>query len=100
MNNEEKALNMLGLAQRAFKIISGEGMVIDAIRTNKAKLVLIATDASENTREKMQNKGKYYHIPTVIALTSNQLSQSIGRMRKVVAITDDGFAKKINELLH
>lgn len=93
-------LNLLGLAERARKLTSGEGMVMDAIRHHKAKLVIVATDASQNTKEKALNKGEYYQVPVIIALESASLSQSIGKQRKIIAITDEGFANKIQSLLH
>ncbi|MEM5770693.1 MAG: ribosomal L7Ae/L30e/S12e/Gadd45 family protein, partial [Bacillota bacterium] len=41
--------NLLGLAQRAGKLLSGEGTVESALRRGKVKLLIIAEDASANT---------------------------------------------------
>lgn len=98
--NNDKILGLLGLAQRAGKIESGEEMVVEAIRRHKAKLVIVASDASQNTREKILNKGQYYQVPVAIELSTDELSQAIGKMRKVIAVCEKGFANKIKELLH
>ena len=49
-------LQLLGLAARARKTISGEELVIKEIRNGKAKLVFLASDASANTTKKIQDK--------------------------------------------
>lgn len=43
---------MLGLAMRARKLITGEELVVKAIRQGQVKLVILASDASANTRKK------------------------------------------------
>ena len=52
MNSDEKKLQLLGLALRAGRLISGEELTIRSIQKNEAKLVIVASDASENTRVK------------------------------------------------
>ncbi|MFL2100563.1 YlxQ-related RNA-binding protein [Desemzia sp. FAM 23989] len=99
MTNEQKALNLLGLATRAGKLVSGEDLTIKHVRSEKAKVVIIANDASENTRKKISDKCQYYEIPYTIQYSKAELSQAIGKERTIVCLTDAGFAKKIRELL-
>ena len=40
-----RILNLLGMAQRANKLISGEGFCVDAIRNHEAYVILLASDA-------------------------------------------------------
>ena len=87
--NKQKVSNLLGLAQRAGKIISGEELVIKAIQEGKAKLVFLAEDAAPN----------YYGIPVLTVFSTLELSTAIGRSRKVVAVTDAGFSKKMRSLM-
>ena len=54
--NRQKAMNLIGLAMRAGKLITGEELTIAEIRKQKAKLVFVATDASENTRKKISKR--------------------------------------------
>ena len=49
-------MSLLGLANRAGKIISGEELVIKEIRSGKAKLVFFSEDASANTKKKITDK--------------------------------------------
>lgn len=91
---------LLGLANRARKIISGEELVVKEIRKKQAKLVLLSSDASDNTSKKIRNKCEYYQVPLRIVQDRYQLGQAIGKEeRVVVAVLESGFAKKLLTLL-
>ncbi len=93
-------MSLLGLANRARKIISGEELSVREIRSGKAKLVLLSADSSANTTKKITDKCKYYHVPLKIVDNRNLLGTAIGKeARVVVAVLDDGFAKKLLTLL-
>ncbi|MDR1473708.1 MAG: YlxQ-related RNA-binding protein [Lactobacillales bacterium] len=96
--NKSKILNFLGLAMRAGKIITGESLVIEAIRTRKAKLVFLASDSGVSTSKKVTDKAKFYGIEIIDLFTSDELSQAIGKARKVLAVSDKGFAKNLMKL--
>lgn len=93
--------NDLGLAMIAKKIVSGP-QVIDAIRSKEAKLVLVASDASNNTKKKIFDKSKFYQVECIEVFDTEFLSAAIKKNNRVaIAIIDDGFAamikKKIKE---
>nr|WP_263327978.1 YlxQ family RNA-binding protein [Neobacillus sp. Marseille-Q6967] len=93
-------MSLLGLANRARKITSGEELTVKEIRGGKAKLVLLSADASENTTKKITDKCKSYHVPVKFVEDRYLLGQAIGKeARVVVAVMDDGFAKKLITLL-
>jgi len=93
-------MSFLGLANRARKITSGEELTVKEIRSGKAKLVLLSADASANTTKKISDKCKSYNVPLKIVENRHLLGQAIGKeARVVVAIMDDGFAKKMVTLL-
>jgi len=98
--NRAPWMSLLGLANRARKIISGEELSVREIRSGKAKLVLLSADSSANTTKKITDKCKYYHVPLKIVDNRDLLGAAIGKeARVVVAILDDGFAKKLLTLL-
>ena len=99
MGNKAKSLNLLGLAMRAGQLGTGEEGVLKEIRGNKARLVLIATDAGASTHKRIQDKTRYYEIPFYDGFTQAELSHAIGRSRTTIAVMDAGFAKKLKELL-
>lgn len=91
-----KLQSMLSLCQRAGKIVTGEDTVEANVKSQTALLVLIAEDASENTKNKFMNKCKYYNIPYCICFTKEELSGCIGKFnRSVYAIVEKNFADKI-----
>lgn len=95
----KQASSMLGLCAKARQLVSGE-TVIDAIRQKKAVLVLYASDASNNTKKRIQDKARFYGIEAIEVENSNLLSIAIGKKGRVsVAILNEGFAKNIKEKL-
>ncbi len=100
MMKENQWMSLLGLANRARKIISGEELTVKEIRSGKAKLVLLSADASANTAKKITDKCKSYEVPYKMVENRHLLGQAIGKeARVVVAVMDDGFAKKLVTLL-
>ncbi|TYR82758.1 YlxQ family RNA-binding protein [Priestia megaterium] len=96
----EQWSSFLGLANRARKLISGEELVVGEVRKQKAKLVLLASDASDNTKKKVTDKCAYYNVPVRIVADRYALGQAIGKdARVVVAVIDNGFAKKLITML-
>ncbi|WP_250278491.1 L7Ae/L30e/S12e/Gadd45 family ribosomal protein [[Clostridium] colinum] len=92
----KKLLSMLSICQKAGKIVSGEFAVEKALQNGSAIYVIIANDASENTKKKFQNKAFYYEVENVIYGEKEILSHSIGKFnRTVFAILDEGFYNKI-----
>lgn len=95
-----KVLSMLGMATKAGKLVSGEFSVEKAIKQRKACLVLVANDASENTKKLFFDKCKYYNIAIRIYGDKESLGAAIGkRMRASVAIVDSNFSKSIEKII-
>jgi ribosomal protein L7Ae-like RNA K-turn-binding protein len=93
-------MSLLGLANRARKIITGEELSLKEIRSGKAKLIILSRDASMNTTKKITDKCKSYEIPYKFVENRQLLGNAIGKeARVVVAIMDNGFAKKLVTLL-
>ncbi len=91
---------MIGLAFRAGKCTVGEESIVKDIQKKKIKLLLLASDISENTKKKLTDKCHYYNIPYVYAESREILSHAIGKTGRVaIGITDIGFAKKITSIL-
>jgi ribosomal protein L7Ae-like RNA K-turn-binding protein len=93
-------MSILGLANRARKIISGEELTVKQIQSGKAKLILLSSDASPNTTKKITDKCKSYEVPLKLVEDRHLLGQAIGKeARVVVAVLDNGFANKLESLL-
>lgn len=98
--SKEKVLKTLGLAMRARKLVLGEDLIIQAIRKEAHKLVLLASDAGENITKKITDKSKTYHVQVIQDFTSEELSNAIGKQnRKVILLKDKGFITLLNKQL-
>lgn len=92
----DRALQLLSLAQRAGKVASGEFKTEESVKTGQARLVIIASDASDNTKKKFINMCEFYEVPIIEYSDKNSLGHFIGReFRASVAVTDEGLANKI-----
>ena len=94
--NNNKILNLLGLANKAKKIVLGQ-KVLEEI-TN-IKYLFIANDSSINSQSKYLNKCKYYNIAYSTRYSSKELSDALGQVnRNVIGVIDAGFSKHFVEL--
>ena len=97
---KDKVLSMLGLAARSRNVVSGGFATEAAVKEGKAALVIIAEDASGNTRKKYSNMCNFYEVPCVLHGTKDVLGHSMGKEeRSVLAVTDEGFANSIRKHL-
>ena len=99
MDKKQQLSNLIGLAKRAGKVISGEELVIKAIQNGKARLVILASDAATTQNNRLTHTSTYTEKPVSQLLTERELSHAIGQNRKVIALVDDGFAKKMESLM-
>ncbi|MDO4938400.1 MAG: ribosomal L7Ae/L30e/S12e/Gadd45 family protein [Lachnospiraceae bacterium] len=89
----DRVISMLGLANKAGRLICGEEMVLDFIRSGKRGIVIISTDASDNTKKLFHDKCRYYHIPIYEYGTRTDTGHVS------MAISDKNFADSIKKLL-
>lgn len=100
MRDYLKIKQLLGLCMRAGRLTSGENIVLDNIRNHKAKLIIVTSDLSERTLKQITDKSNYYKVPICkVDFDSYEMIDAIGKPRKIIAIMDNGFAKKLNELI-
>ena len=97
----EKALNLLGLMRKANAAQIGETDTGTAARAQTAKLVVLASDASDNARSRA--KGFVYgrDIPLIVLpFTKQEISEHVGKSGcSMAAICDLGFADALMKLL-
>lgn len=96
----DKTLGLIGLAKRAGRLVCGESAVKEGVRFGKARLVIIASDASDNTQKNISDSCKYYDVNYYIAYDKDTLGHAVGNSyNAAIAITDEGFAKSIEKNL-
>lgn len=97
----DRVLSMISIAGKAGKVLSGEFSVEKAVKSRKAYLVVVAGDASDNTKKLFNNACAFYKVPIIIYSDKENLGRSIGKENRAsICITDEGLGnailKKIN----
>lgn len=96
----DKILSLLGLAAKSGNVVSGEFMVEKTVKGRVAKLVIVATDASDASKKSYNDMCTFYKTPIYFYGTKETLGHCIGKeMRASIAITDNGFAGSIEKKL-
>ena len=96
--SEKDVAGALGLAQKAGKLSSGDLGVKDALSEGKAKLLIIAADASPNTVKELKFLAEKASVPVIFCMRRDQLGLCIGKApRAAVAVLDTGFAGLITK---
>lgn len=91
-----KVYSMLGLTMKAGKLVAGESMVEKAIKGGTAQLVIIAGDASDNTKKKFGNMCSYRNVELIEFSDKFALGKALGKeIRATICIIDENFAKNI-----
>lgn len=94
MKNNNKVLSLLGLATKAGRVASGEFSTEKSVKTGKGFLVLVADDASQNTKKKFQNMCDFYEVPIYFIANKEELGRFCGKeFRASLAVQDENFAK-------
>lgn len=98
LTKQTKILQLLGLARRAGALVTGEELVLKAIRNQKAKIVFVASDTGKSTFKKITDKARYYEVEVIVDFDRQALSDATGMPRSIYAINNAGFVKKIKEI--
>lgn len=95
MKKSDNFLSNLGLAKKANTILSGE-LLFKNLST--VKLFVLATDASEKTKERVYKKAHFYELNVIEKYTSAEISYAIrARNRMVLGITSKEFSEMLQK---
>lgn len=93
---QNKVLSLLGLAMRGRNLVSGEFQTVESVKTGSAMLVIVAEDASENTKKLFRDKCSFYEVPIYEFGTKEILGRAIGKdIRSSMAVCDAGLADAV-----
>ena len=93
-----KVLNTLGICTCARKISYGETLLKD-IKNKKVYFVVVASDASENSKKRLIDKCTFYKCEYAIILDKASITKAVGRVDLIsgVGIKDYNLVKKLKE---
>ena len=97
---KDKVLSLLGLCTKAGRIASGEFMTETSVKNGSALLVIVATDASLNTKKEFKDMCSFYNVDYVEYGTKESLGSAMGKeYRASLSVNDEGFYKAIKKHL-
>ena len=98
--NQDRLLSLLGLAQRAGKVKSGNFAVEQSVKTGAACLVIMSTDTSDASKKHIRDMCSYYETECREYADKERLGAAIGKeFRSVLSVEDPGFSKSIVAIL-
>ena len=101
MVDKKKLLNMIGLATRARKVVSGEFSTEKSVKSGRSHLVIVSEEASDNTKKMFTNMCTYYKVPIYLFGTKDELGHAMGQeFRASLSVEDVGFAKSMAGLMN
>ena len=97
---QNKIFSLLGIAMRGRNLVSGEYQTLEAVKKGSAMLVIVAEDASDNTKKLFSDKCSFYKVPIFRYGTKENLGRAVGKdMRSSVGICYEGLAEAIIKLI-
>lgn len=97
---QDRVLSMLGIAAKAGSVASSEFSTEKAVKSFQAFLVIVANDASDNTKKMFRDMTNFYEVPYYEYADKELLGSSIGKQfRASLAITDENLAKAVEKKL-
>lgn len=97
---KNKFLSLLGLGKRAGYLTTGETGCELSIKKKNSKLIVVAEDASDNTKKKFNNMCKSKNVDIVMTSTKEELGQILGKgIVAVISVNDGEFGKALKQKL-
>ena len=93
---QNKILSLLGIVMRGRNLVSGEFQTETGVKNGSVMLVIIAEDASANTKKLFKDKCSFYEVPVYEFGTKQELGRAIGKdIRSSLGVCDVGLADAI-----
>ena len=94
--HNNKILSFIGICMKAGHLVSGEFSVEKAVKSGHAWLVLVAADASANSKKQYTNMCTYYQVPLYFLSSKEELGHALGKeYRASLAVQDENMAKAL-----
>ncbi len=90
----DKFFNALGISRRAKKLCIGHDEVKTSVKSGKAVLVLLTSDASGRLEREIKNLDKDIPVMRTDA-AMQEMGYHIGKKSGIFSVTDEGLARLI-----
>ena len=97
---EKKLASYMGFASKAGKIAAGTNTIIFTMAKGKARLLIIASDMAENSKEKLISAARQNEVEYRVFGHADDLAHYTGKYGAgAFAVTDDNFAEVIAQTI-
>ena len=97
---EKKLASHMGFASKAGKIAAGTNTSIFTMAKGKARLLIIASDMAENSKEKLISAARQNEVEYRVFGHADDLAHYTGKYGAgAFAVTDDNFAEVIAQTI-
>lgn len=86
----------MGICRRAGKLLPGHDIAFDAVRSGKAELIILTSDASARHEKELAFAG-YGGAAVRLNISAEAIAPAVGKKSCVFAVTDRGFAQAIEK---
>ncbi len=96
----DKLIASITFCKRLGKLVLGFDLVKNAMQLGEARIVLLASDLSEKTKKEANYLCQMFQTPLYqTELTLDEFWYLVNKRAGILAVTDEGFAQKIEGLL-
>ena len=95
--DENKLRGLMGLCVRARQATFGMDGCLQAVRAQKAGVVVLDASASEGTRQKYESACAYHGVP-LVCVPKGLLQEATGRAGVAMTVAPGGLADQIRSL--
>ena len=91
---------MLGIGKKAGLLVLGETACMQSIKRKKSNLVILSSDASKNTKDRIINLCDKNNVKYCIVGEKQELGYALGKeLSSIISITDLKFSKVILDII-
>lgn len=95
----DRFLSFLGITKKSGNLREGYNKCEEAVKFNKAKLIILSEDTSSNTKDKFNTYCNRYSIDVIEGYSKEELGRALGREEiNVICVLDVKMSKRLMEL--
>lgn len=95
-----KLYSMLGIGKKAGLLVLGETGCMQSIKKGKSKLVIVSSDASENTKDRILSLCNNHNVRYYVIGEKQELGYALGKsLSSIISITDSKFSEVIKDII-
>lgn len=97
---DNKLFGLLSICRKSGRMAFGFDMSKEAAEKGKAQLIVLASDISPKTEKEVRFFSDKYNVKTVkTGYTIDDFFHGIGKKVGIIAVCDNGFARKAESLI-